>query len=84
MPTSRTGYSNSQIDALIERLEGELVGYGRAALLEEIWRILVEDIAYVPLHQQMLVWAMREEFDIPLRLIDGMRFDMARLERPGG
>ena len=40
--------------------------YGRDALIEEVWKIVLDDIVYIPLHHQVLVWAMRDNLDIPV------------------
>jgi peptide/nickel transport system substrate-binding protein len=79
-----TGYANPRVDELITQLEGVMLGYGREALIEEAWKIVLDDIVYVPLHNQVLVWAMRGNFDIPLQLIDWPRFEMARFKESGG
>lgn len=79
-----TGYANPRVDELISQLDGVMLGYGRDALIEEAWKIVLDDIVYVPLHNQVLVWAMRENFDIPLQLIDWPRFELARFKEGGG
>ena len=38
-----------------------------------------DDIVYVPLHHQVIVWAMREELDLPVDAWNQPRFRLARL-----
>jgi peptide/nickel transport system substrate-binding protein len=60
------GYANPRVDELIDAFTREMVTYARDGLAEEVWRIVLEDIVYIPLHQQMFVWAMRENLDLPV------------------
>jgi peptide/nickel transport system substrate-binding protein len=60
------GYSNPRVDALTEQIGRETITYARDALIEEVWKIVLDDIVYIPLHYQVIVWAMREELDIPV------------------
>jgi peptide/nickel transport system substrate-binding protein len=59
-----------------------MVTYGRDALIEEAWKIVVDDIVYIPLHHQMLVWAMRENLDVPVFPIGFPLFREARFTAP--
>jgi peptide/nickel transport system substrate-binding protein len=61
-----SGYSNPRLDELISKIDGEMVSYGRDALIEEAWKIVLADIVYIPLHHQMIVWAMRDDLDVPV------------------
>jgi hypothetical protein len=44
-----------------------------------------DDIVYVPLHQQVIVWAMRDELELPVDPWNLPRFRLARLNpaQPG-
>jgi peptide/nickel transport system substrate-binding protein len=59
-------YSNPRVDALIEQIDREMITYGRDALIEEVWKAVLDDIAYIPLHHQVVVWAMRDHLDLPV------------------
>jgi peptide/nickel transport system substrate-binding protein len=71
------GYSNPKLDALIARIAGEIDEQKRLGLLHEALAMVKDDIAYIPLHQQQLVWAARKNVDLvqqpdgsfPLRLV---------------
>jgi peptide/nickel transport system substrate-binding protein len=58
------GYSNPKLDALITRIAGETDEEKRLALLREALVMVKDDIAYIPLHQQQLVWAARKTIEL--------------------
>jgi peptide/nickel transport system substrate-binding protein len=74
-----TGYANPALDALIERIDAELVTYGRDALIEEAWSMVLNDIVVIPLHRQMIVWAMRDGLDLPVSPLNSPTFSRATL-----
>jgi peptide/nickel transport system substrate-binding protein len=43
-----------------------MITYARDAMIEEVWRIVLDDIVYIPLHHQLIVWAMRDNLDLPV------------------
>jgi peptide/nickel transport system substrate-binding protein len=53
------GYSNSSLDELIKKIQVELDSEKRNELISAALRIVKEDFAYVPLHQQIVVWASK-------------------------
>ena len=53
-------YSNPEMDALIEAGTSEFDVALRSEILHQVWDIAVEDVVYLPLHHQVLVWAMRD------------------------
>lgn len=57
-------YSNPRMDALIARMKTES-GEARAATIREALRIYREDVPHIPLHHQVIPWAMRSNFSIP-------------------
>ena len=76
------GYSNARVDELIDRIETETITYARDAMIEEVWKIVLDDIAYIPLHQQMIVWAMRDNLDLPVYPFNYPIFREARFTAP--
>lgn len=60
------GYAIPRVDELIEEIGTTPLTYARDALIEEVWRIIQDDIVYLPLHHQVIVWAMRENLDLPI------------------
>ncbi|HEY3920436.1 MAG TPA: ABC transporter substrate-binding protein [Stellaceae bacterium] len=53
-------YSNLALDALIAKIEAETDATKRLDLLHQALALVKDDIAYIPLHQQDLVWAARD------------------------
>lgn len=48
-------------------------------MIEEVWKQVRDDIVYVPLHHQVIVWAMREQLELPVDARNWPRFRLARL-----
>ncbi|HZA66847.1 MAG TPA: ABC transporter substrate-binding protein [Geminicoccaceae bacterium] len=76
------GYANPRIDELIGKIESEMVTYARDAYLEEAWRIVTDDVVYLPIRHGVSVFAMRKELDIPPDPWDVPRFRLARFKTP--
>jgi peptide/nickel transport system substrate-binding protein len=72
-------YANPRVDGLIDTIRTAMVTYARDALIEEVWKTVREDIVYVPLHHQVLVWAMRDQLELPVDPWNFPRFRLARL-----
>jgi peptide/nickel transport system substrate-binding protein len=75
-----TGYANPQVDALLDKIKTEMVTYGRDAYLEEAWRIVTEDVVYLPIRHGVSVFAMRDNLEIPPDPWDIPRFRLARFK----
>ena len=58
------GYSSPAFDALVERIGTETDPAKRQAMIEQASKILHDDSAFIPLHQQTLVWAYRSNVDL--------------------
>jgi peptide/nickel transport system substrate-binding protein len=58
-----------------------MITYGRDALLEEAWRIVTDDVVYLPIRHAVTVWAMREVLEIPVDPWNVPRFRRARLQK---
>jgi hypothetical protein len=69
------------VDDLIEQSETAIVTYARDAYLEEAWRIVVEDVVYLPVRHSVTLFAMREKLELP---VDVPRFRLARSKEVGG
>ena len=78
------GYANSRVDELIGNIQRELVTYARDVMVEEVWKIVLDDIVYVPLYQSVGVWPMREELDLPADPLLVPHFRLARFKETGG
>jgi peptide/nickel transport system substrate-binding protein len=58
-----SGYANPRIDELIGKIKTEMVTYARDAYLEDAWRIVTEDLVYLPVRHGVSVFAMRENLE---------------------
>ncbi|MBI3451273.1 MAG: ABC transporter substrate-binding protein [Rhodospirillales bacterium] len=61
-----TGYSNPDMDKLIESLSGETDTAKRNAMIAKIWAQLQSDVIYLPIHHQVLAFAMKNNIDVPV------------------
>jgi peptide/nickel transport system substrate-binding protein len=77
-----SGYSNPQVDELIETIGKTMVTYARDAMIEEVWKIVLDDIVYIPLHHQVIVWATRDNLDLPVSPYNQPNFREARFKAP--
>jgi peptide/nickel transport system substrate-binding protein len=48
-----TGYADPEVDVLIDQIEAEMITYGRDALIEQVWRKVLDEIVYVPLYRRI-------------------------------
>ena len=76
------GYANPRVDELLEKIRTEMVTYARDAYLEEAWKIVTDDVVYLPIRHGVSVFAMRENLEIPPDPWDVPRFRLARFTAP--
>ncbi len=58
------GWSNAAFDELADKVQVETDKAKRNAMIAQATKIYVEDYAYIPLHQQAVVWAARKNIDL--------------------
>lgn len=58
------GYSNPALDALIKQIEVELDTGKRNQLMSQALSMVKDDFVYIPLHQQIVVWASSDKVDL--------------------
>ena len=61
-----TGYSNPENDAAIRSLSSQIDVGKRNADIAKIWNVLSDERIYIPLHHQMLAYAMKRDLDVPV------------------
>ncbi|MEW9920448.1 ABC transporter substrate-binding protein [Marimonas sp. MJW-29] len=61
------GYSNARVDKLLPMIQSEIDDAKRQAMLDETARILQDEVAYVPLYVQPLVWGTRANIELTQR-----------------
>ena len=57
-------YSNPQMDALVERTRKETDLKLRTELLTKALQLQNDDVAHIPLHNQVIPWAMKKNIDV--------------------
>ncbi len=58
------GYSNPELDALIDRIGVETDAIKRNDMIHRSIEILQNDVATIPLHQQAIVWAAKQNIEV--------------------
>jgi peptide/nickel transport system substrate-binding protein len=64
---NHTSYSNPEIDALIDRALSTMADGPREALLRDAVKLAMDDVAFIPLYNQMNTWAFRRAMFYPAR-----------------
>ncbi|HRV77203.1 MAG TPA: ABC transporter substrate-binding protein [Thauera sp.] len=62
-----TGYSSPRVDELTKAMNREIDLGKRAGMVAETWKTVQDDIVYLPIHHQMLNWAMKDDIDFPVQ-----------------
>ena len=57
-------YSNPQMDALVERIKQEVDQKNRNALIEQALLLSHQDVSHIPLHNQVIPWAMKKNIEL--------------------
>ena len=61
------GYSNERIDELLPMIQSVIDDGARQAMLDEYASILQDEVGYVPMYVQPLVWGVRDNVDLTQR-----------------
>ena len=57
-------YSNPKADALIDQVKTEIDDGKRNQAMRDAQRIHADDVGHIPLHQQVIPWAMRSNVSV--------------------
>ncbi len=60
-------YSNERVDALLPEIQQEINPEARQAMIDEVVAITQEEVAYIPLYTQPLIWAAKDNIDLTQR-----------------
>jgi len=60
-------YGNPRITELSAKIQVETDDQRREEMVAEVWRIMKEDVGYIPLHQQALAWAVADGVELVQR-----------------
>lgn len=69
-----TNYNNEAINKAIDALEVEVDLAKRDAMIADVWKTMKEDIVYLPLHHQVITWAMKDSVSTPIFADDSVRW----------
>lgn len=61
------GFSNERVDELLPMIQSEIDDGKRQAMLDEVTKILQDEVAYVPLYVQPLVWGTQANIALTQR-----------------
>lgn len=76
-----TGFSNAKTDETILKIEKEVDFDKRDKMIADVWQKLRDEVVYLPLHHQVIVWAMSDKVDIPIVADDGVRFIYTKFKK---
>jgi len=61
------GYCNPEVDKLTAKINSETDQAKRDAMIEQAWSMTINDVAYLPLHQQALAWGVSNNVQLKQR-----------------
>lgn len=61
------GYSNPEVDALIDQIKVETDQTKRNAMIVKALELHSQDVGHIPLHDQIIPWAMKKNVNAPHR-----------------
>ncbi|MBS9719567.1 ABC transporter substrate-binding protein [Tianweitania sp. BSSL-BM11] len=67
-------YSNPEIDGLITQIQNETDQAKRQDLINQAFKLLKDDVGYLPVHQQPLSWGVRDTVEVQQRADDVLDF----------
>ena len=73
-----TGYSNANVDSMIESLESETNLKKRDDTIAKIWAEVQKAQMYLPIHNQVLNWGMRKDIDFDVQPEDTPHFQFLK------
>ncbi len=74
------GYPNARVDELVPLIQQELDPAKRLAMLDEVAQIIQDEVVYVPLYAEPLVWAARDGIDLVQRTDNFFMLRWVRVE----
>jgi peptide/nickel transport system substrate-binding protein len=76
-----TGYNDPMMNTLIDDIGAEMDFLKRDVMIDKAWQKVVNDIVYLPLHHQVLTWAMSDRVHIPIEADNEPRFFLVRFNK---
>jgi peptide/nickel transport system substrate-binding protein len=75
-PFNLGGYCNERVDELTAQILAEIDPEKRNELIAEAYRIIHEDVGFIPLHQQSLAWGVRDNLEVEQGADNQLRFSL--------
>lgn len=60
-------YSNARVDELLPLIQQEIDPAARQGMVDEVVKITQDEVAYIPLYTQPLIWAAKDNVDLTQR-----------------
>jgi peptide/nickel transport system substrate-binding protein len=76
------GYSNAKVDALIDAVKTEVDDAKRTAMIREAFAIHAKEFGTIPLHDQVIPWAMKKNRQMITSLTIARLLSASRLSNP--
>jgi peptide/nickel transport system substrate-binding protein len=73
-------YSNAKVDALIDGIKVEPDVARRDAMIRDVYKILNDEVAYLPIHHQIRPWAMKKNITTVHRADDRQEAKWVRID----
>ncbi|MGB7430878.1 MAG: ABC transporter substrate-binding protein [Ahrensia sp.] len=67
-------FSNAEVDAMIQSLGSETDLAKRDETVAKIWQVVQDEQIYIPIHNQILNWGMKDSIDFPVQPEDQPHF----------
>jgi len=68
-----TGYNNARVNEITATIASETDADKRTGLIDEAWTQIRNDKPYIPIHHQVIAWAMSDKVETPMAADDGLR-----------
>jgi peptide/nickel transport system substrate-binding protein len=66
-PWNGSGCTDPRWKELTKAMSVEMDQAKRDAMIAEVWKKLTDDVVYIPLLHQVIVWAMNKKLEMPMR-----------------
>ncbi len=76
-----TGFNDPEVNGLIQAMEQEVDLPKRDAMIAKTWKRIQDDVLYLPLHHQVIVWAMSDKIELPIVADDAPRFYYTKFKK---
>jgi peptide/nickel transport system substrate-binding protein len=74
------GYKNERVDQMVDQIKVETDLKKRDALIAEVQRIHAQEVGHIPLHDQVIPWAMRKNVNVVHRADNRLEATWVRID----